>query len=271
MQPKTILITGATDGIGKQTALELARQGHHLLIHGRSPARGEETVQEILRTTKNPNIEFLRADFASLSDVRQLAALVTEQYPRLDVLLNNAGVFMKQRTLTVDGFETTFQVNYLLHFLLTNLLLDLLRTSAPSRIVHVSSGTHRSGSIEWDNLQGERQYSGYDAYSRSKLANILFAYALADRLQGTNVTSNALHPGVISTKLLHAGWGGVGRTDASRGAETTVYAAVAPELDGVTGRFLDNRRISQSSNTTHDQKLQNKLWDVSAQMVGLPS
>lgn len=264
-----ILITGATDGIGKQTALELAGAGHHILVHGRSAARVENVVREVQRTSKNARIDGLVADFASLDDVTRLAAQVRQKYERLDILINNAGVFMKQRALTPDGYETTFAVNHLAHFLLTNLLLDLIRSSAPARIVTVSSGTHRSGQIEWDNLQGERHYSGYEAYARSKLANVLFAYELARRLQGTRVTSNALHPGVIRTKLLHAGWSG-GGDNLSRGAETIVYAATAPELADVTGRFFDNRRETASSSASHDKALQRELWRVSAQLVGLP-
>lgn len=263
-----ILITGATDGIGKQTALELARMGHNVLIHGRSAARVENVIQEVQRTSKNPRIDGLVADFTSLDAVSGLAAQVRKRYDRLDILINNAGVFMKERVLTPDGHETTFAVNHLAHFLLTNLLLDLIRASAPARIITVSSGTHRSGQIAWDNLQGERDYSGYEAYARSKLANVLFAYELARRLQGTRVTSNALHPGVIRTKLLNAGWGG-GGDNLSRGAETIVYAATAPELETVTGRFFDNRRETASSPAARDEKLQRELWQVSAQLVGL--
>lgn len=266
--PKTILVTGATDGIGKQAAHELAAQGHLVLVHGRNAARGKQVVQEIERATKNSQVEFVGADFAELEQVRQLAAHVQKNYARLDILINNAGVFMPQRTLTPDGLEMTFAVNHLAHFWLTNLLLEKIIQSAPARIVHVSSGTHRSGSIAWDNLQGEKQYSGYDAYARSKLANVLFAYALAERLQGTRVTSNALHPGVIRTKLLHAGWGG-GGSDLARGAETIVYCATATALENVTGRFFDNQRETASSPASHDKKLQDKLWDMSAQLVGL--
>ena len=268
MKPATILITGATDGIGKQAAVELARMGHTLLVHGRDETRAQNVVAEIQRTTKNPNIESVIADFASLAAVRQLAAQVQTKFPRLDILINNAGVFIPARTLTQDGFETTFQVNHLAHFLLTNLLLETLKQNAPARIIHVSSGVHRSGNIEWDNLQGEKNYSGYDAYARSKIANVLFAYALAERLQNSRVTSNALHPGVIRTKLLHAGWGG-GGSDLARGAETIVYCATARELENVTGRFFDNKRESASSALSHDKNLQRALWDVSAQMVGL--
>lgn len=268
MTPKTILITGATDGIGRQTALELARMGHHILVHGRSETRGKQVVKEIQQASKNPNVELVLADFASLDAVRKLAAHVNATYPRLDILINNAGMFAGERTLTTDGLETTFAVNHLAPFLLTNLLLDRIKDSAPARIVHVSSGTHHSGQIEWDNLQGEKHYSGYEAYSRSKLANVLFAYALAERLGGTNVTSNALHPGVIGTKLLRTGWGGSGN-DLARGAETSVYVATAPELEHVTGRYFDNKRETASSTASHDKKLQAQLWQVSAQLVGL--
>jgi NAD(P)-dependent dehydrogenase (short-subunit alcohol dehydrogenase family) len=268
LNPKTILITGATDGIGKASALELARQGHRILIHGRDAARGQKVVQEIRHATRNTQIELLLADFSSLDAVRKLAAQIKERYSRLDILINNAGVFMRHRALTRDGFEMTFAVNHLAPFLLTNLLLDRITASAPARIVHVSSGTHRSGKIEWDNLLGERHYDGYDAYARSKLANVLFAYALADRLQGTQVTSNALHPGVIRTKLLHAGWGG-GGSDLARGAETIVYAATAPEMENVTGRYFDNKRETASSDRSHDKQLQLDLWDASARWVEL--
>jgi NAD(P)-dependent dehydrogenase (short-subunit alcohol dehydrogenase family) len=264
---KTILITGATDGIWKQTALELAHMGHHIIVHGRSAQRTDNVVQEIQRTTKNPRIDSLIADFTSLDDVSKLAAKVQQKYDRLDILINNAGVYMTQRVLTPDGYETTFAVNHLAHFLLTNLLLDLIKANAPARIITVSSGTHRSGQIQWDNLQGEKHYSGYDAYSRSKLANVLFAYELASRSQGSRVTSNALHPGVIHTKLLKAGWGG-GGDNLARGAETIVYAATAPELEGVTGRYFDNRRETESSSATHDKMLRRELWNVSARLVG---
>jgi NAD(P)-dependent dehydrogenase (short-subunit alcohol dehydrogenase family) len=268
LNPQTILITGGTDGIGKQSALELAQQGHHILVHGRNPARGQQVVQEIQRVTNNPRVEFVLADLASLDAVRQLSAQIRTNYPRLDILINNAGVFMPQRTLTADNLETTFQVNHLAHFLLTNLLLDLLIAGAPARILHVSSGLHRSGRIEWDNLQGEKHYNGNDAYARSKLANVLFAYALADRLQNTGVTSNALHPGVIRTKLLRMGWGG-GGNDLAHAADTVVYTATAPELEHVTGRYFDNRRESASSAASHDQNLQKSLWEASMQLVGL--
>lgn len=268
LNPKIVLITGATDGIGRETAFKLAQRGHHVLVHGRNETRAQQVVAEIQRAAKNPNVEFVIADFATPDAVRELARNVQEKFLRLDILINNAGVFMPSRALTRDGFETTFQVNHLAHFLLTNLLLENIKASAPARIVHVSSGTHRSGKIAWDNLQGEKQYSGYDAYANSKLANVLFAYALAETLRDARVTSNALHPGVIATKLLRAGWNS-GGNELARGAETIVYCATAPELENVTGRYFDSQRETASSPLAHDKNLQRELWDASARLVNL--
>jgi retinol dehydrogenase-14 len=268
MSTKTILVTGATDGIGKQTALELARQGHHVLVHGRNAARGERIVAEIKNATHNAHVDWLHADFAVMADVRRLAAEINARYERLDVLINNAGVLMPQRTLTPDGFETTFAVNHLAHFLLTNLLLDKIKRSAPARIITVSSGMHRGARIEWDNLQGEKNYTGYDAYARSKLANVLFAFELAARLAGAQVTSNALHPGVINTKLLHAG-SQPSAGDLERGARTSVYLATAPEVAGVTGKYFENSREAAPAPLAQDKRLRQEFWRVSARLVGL--
>ena len=268
MSPKTILVTGATDGIGKQTAFELAQLGHHVLVHGRNPERGTRIVAEISKRTGNSQVDWLCADFSEIAQVRGLADEINTKYERLDVLINNAGLLLPQRTLTPDGFETTFAVNHLAHFLLTNLLLEKIRASAPARIITVSSGVHRGGRIEWDNLHGEKSYSGYDAYARSKLANVLFAYALAERLAGTRVTSNALHPGVINTKLLHAGFNASG-DDLERGARTSVYLATSPQAETVTGKYFDNAHEAASAPSTHDKTLQRKLWETRARMVGL--
>src|SRR5215210_6599697 len=195
MGEKVCLITGATSGIGKATSMGLASMGATVVMVGRDRGRGEAALAEVKEGSLNASVDLMLADLSSQQEIRRLADEFKEAYLRLDVLINNAGLFRSKRVTTADGYETTFAVNHLAHFLLTNLLLDLLETGAPARIVHVSSGTHRSGKMEWDNLQSEKHYSGYDAYARSKLANVLFAYALADRLKGTNVTSNALHPG----------------------------------------------------------------------------
>jgi NAD(P)-dependent dehydrogenase (short-subunit alcohol dehydrogenase family) len=268
MDTKTILITGATDGIGLAAAVEFTRMGHHVIVHGRSATRAEQAVRTIKRETKNQNVDFVLADFASLAHVRDMAKRVNEKYERLDLLINNAGVIMKKRVITEDRFEMTFQVNHLAHFLLTNLVLDLVRRSAPARIVTVASGTHRSGRIEWDSLNGEDSFDSYNAYATSKLANVLFAFELAARLEGSGVTSNALHPGVINTKLLRAGFSPFG-ANAAHGAEGLVYLATAPQLGGVTGKYFDRMKETTAAPAAHDRALRKKLWQVSADLVGL--
>jgi NAD(P)-dependent dehydrogenase (short-subunit alcohol dehydrogenase family) len=269
MNGKTILVTGATDGIGTQTALELARMGAKVIVHGRNPQRGESTVRDIRRQSGNDNITFEQADFASLAQVRALAARINERNDRLDVLINNAGVSMRKRELSEDGFEMTFAVNHLAHFLLTNLLLDLLKASAPSRVVIVSSQSHRGGRLDFDDLQSEKQFGGYDAYSDSKLFNVMFAVELAERLRGTSVTSNSLHPGVIATKLLHAGFPGMSGISLEEGAALSVYLASSDEVAGVTGKYYSNGRVASHASAADDPALRQRLWDISAKLCGL--
>ncbi len=198
-----------------------------------------------------------------------MADNVLKRYKKLDVLVNNAGVYMRHRELTEDGFETTFQVNHLAHFLLTHLLLDLLKRSAPSRIINVSSMAHSNSKPDFDNLQAEKKFSAYGAYSLSKLANILFTYELANRLQGTGVTVNCLHPGVIATKLLRAGFGSFGGSSVQNGAQTIVYLARSPEGGKVTGKYFVWSKAVESSPVTHDRKLQKELWDISGKLAGM--
>jgi retinol dehydrogenase-14 len=268
MRNKIILITGSTDGIGRQAAVELAALGATVLIHGRNPARGKVVVEEIQTSTGNPKVDLLIADLASLRQVRELAAEIQRRYDRLDVLLNNAGVFMNERKLTEDGFELTYAVNHLAPFLLTNLLLDLLKKSAPSRIVTVSSVAHTRGRIDFENLQAEKTFGGYYAYALSKLANVLFAYQLARQLEGTTVTSNCLHPGVIGTKLLRAGFNMPGASTAD-GAETLLHLASSPDVEHVTGKYFQNKISISSSPVTYDETLQQKLWMISQKQTGL--
>jgi NAD(P)-dependent dehydrogenase (short-subunit alcohol dehydrogenase family) len=270
---KTILITGATDGIGKQTAFDLARQGHRVLLHGRNPELGQAVLAELRAATNgaatgNAALEYFNADFASLAEVRRLAAEVQVKHERLDALIANAGVYLTQRQLSADGYELTFAVNHLAHFLLTNLLLDTLKRSAPARIVVVASQVHRSGRLDFSDLHLARRYDGYTAYANSKLANVLFTYALAERLKGTGVAANALHPGVIGTKLLHAGWG-LGGAGVDAGAQTSVYLATSPKVAGVTGKYFEDKREQASARAAHDAQLQAELWRVSEQLAGL--
>ena len=253
MNTKKILVTGSTDGIGKQTALDLAQIGATMLLHGRNPARGERVVDEIKRATGNDRIEIFIADFSSLNDVRSLAEQVRQKYNTLDVLINNAGVYETRHRTSEDGLELTFAVNHLAPFLLTYLLLDLLKKAAPSRIINVSSIAHAS-SIDFENLQGEKHYGGYEAYALSKLCNILFTYKLARLLEGSGVTANCLHPGTISTKLLKAGWG-VGGSPVTQGSVTPVYLTTATELGGVTGKYFMDKKQKKSSRISYDQKI----------------
>ncbi|MGE5680191.1 MAG: SDR family oxidoreductase [Bacillota bacterium] len=268
MAIKTILITGATDGIGKQTALELAGKGAEVLIHGRSPEKAQKAAIEIIDKTGNDKVKVYVADFSSLEDVRRMSEEIRRDHNYLDVLINNAGVYSNKRIITDDGFELTFQVNYLSHFLLTNLILDILKKSAPSRIINVSSVTHQSADFDIDNLQGEVNYSGYNAYSISKLCNLLFTFELAERLRNTGVTVNALHPGVIGTKLLFAGFSTAG-ADVKEGAETPVFLAAAKEVEDKTGKYFVRKRETRASSIAYNEKERKDLWDLSCRLTGL--
>lgn len=269
MKGKTVLITGSTDGIGMQTALGLARLGANVLIHGRNREKGKAVLKEIAKVSGNSDLELFIVDLSSQKEVRRLAADVQKNHNRLDVLINNAGIFEKERRLTEDGIEDTFAVNYLAPFLLTNLLLDLLKISAPSMIINVASIAHRSAAIDWDNLQGERYYDDYNAYAVSKLCIILFTYALSRRLNGSGVTVNCLHPGVIKTKLLREGFGDYPGETPEKGARTSIYLAGSPEMDGVSGKYFENQRIARSSTMSYDEALQERLWIISEKLTAL--
>jgi len=259
---KVVLVTGATSGIGLATAAELARRGARVLVHGRTPSKTKAALTALQRETGSSDLIPISGDLSSLAQTYDVATQVLAADRRLDVLINNAGVFMQRRAVTADGLETTFQVNHLAYFLLTNLLADRLRESSPARVVVVSSMTHQGADLAWDNLQGERSYDAYTAYARSKLCNVLFTYALARRLAGSGVTANALHPGVINTNLLRAGWGGGGGNLAA-GARTSVYLADSDEVAETTGQYFVNERPAPSSPRSLDEGLQEKLWDVS--------
>lgn len=269
MKGRTVLITGSTDGIGKATAMELAHRGTKVLLHGRSPEKGRAVLEEIRKITGNDALEFFEADLSSQRQLRRLASDVRGSQDKLHVLINNAGTYLPHRRLTEDGLETTFAVNYLATFLLTRELLDLLKESSSSRIINIASIAHWNARVDWNNLQGERSYDAFQAYALSKLGDILFTYALARRLQGTGVTANCLHPGVIRTKLLRAGFGEryPGATP-EEGARTSVYLASSPDVENVSGRYFENCRPVRSSPQSNDRELQERFWQVSERLVG---
>lgn len=271
MRGKVCLITGATGGIGEATARGLAALGASVVITARDRARGEAVRRELPGAA-----QLLELDLASLASVRACAAALRAAHARLDVLVLNAGVWSRHRRTTADGFELTFGVNHLGHFLLCHLLLDLLRASAPARIVVVSSNEHRRGRIEWDDLMFERRrYRGAAAYRQSKLANVLHAGALARRLAGSGVTANALHPGVVATALARDYPQPLIRAlnlvllSPEDGARTSLHAATAPELAAVTGAYLEKRRVSRAAPAARDPAAQDRLWSLSERLVGL--
>ncbi|MBI5668794.1 MAG: SDR family oxidoreductase [Chloroflexi bacterium] len=281
MDGKVALVTGATNGIGKVTALELAKLGATVVLSGRSGDRAQATVAEIQQRSGNPNVAALVADLSVMSEVRRLADEFKAKHDRLHVLVNNAGGVFPQRRETDDGYEMTFALNHLSYFLLTNLLLDVLTASAPARIVNVSSDAHRGGRMQFDDLNFKQTpygIGGWKAYSQSKLANVLFTYELARRLAGSGVTANVLHPGFVATGFGRTGPGLMSRVmgllhrfalTPEEGARTTVYLASSAEVEGVTGQYFDKSKAVPSSKTSYDEEAQRRLWAISEQMTGL--
>lgn len=279
MAGRTVLITGATRGIGNATALGLARLGARVAITGRNRMRTEAAAGEV--RAAGGQVDSFVADLSSQTEVRRLADEALERLPRIDVLVNNVGGYWNTRRITPDGLEHTFAVNHLAPFLLTNLLLDQLRRTAPSRVVTVASNAQRLGRIDFDDLQGERSYSGARAYNQSKLANVLFTYELARRLSAGDVTANATHPGLVSTSF---GAEDPSRTQRllvpflrafmaspARGAATSIQLASAPALQGRTGLYLTKGGPQRSSKRSYDEATAARLWQVSADLVGLPA
>ena len=278
MQNKTVLVTGATNGIGFETARSLAAMGATLIGVGRNPQKCAEAAAQITQATGNAKVEFLVADLAVQAQVRQLAETFKHKYNRLEVLVNNAGAFFARREESTDGIEMTWALNHLNYFLLTDLLLDVLKASAPARIVNVSSTAHTGvKGINFEDIEFKHGYSGWTAYGHSKLANVLFTYELARRLAGTRITANALHPGFVATGFGHnnSGLMRVGMNIAQKiiakrpeqGAETSVYLASSPEVEGVSGKYFDNKQAIKSSAASYDTEAARRLWDLSETMV----
>jgi retinol dehydrogenase 14 len=267
MHGKTVLVTGATDGIGKQTAIKLARLGAQVVVHGRRVERCKDALAEIAAVSGRNDLRTIIADFSRLDEVRRMADEMLQEYDRLDVLINNAGVFMKRRVLTNEGLETSFCVNHLAPFALTMRLLPLLRTSAPARIVTVSSMAHRRGEIDFKNLQGEQSFRKMMIYSNSKLANVMFTFELAERLAGSGVTATCLHPGVIATKLLHVAFDLPGDSP-SAGAETPVYLAASPQAAEANGVYFQDCAPSHHSPLADDVDLRREFWEISEYLSG---
>lgn len=279
MQNKTILITGATNGIGLETARGLARQGAHLVLVGRDTVKSERIVADLKADTHNEKIDLLIADLSVQAAIRALAAQVLARYPRLDVLVNNAGGVFDPRTTTADGIETTWAVNHLAYFLLTNLLLERLKASAPARVVSVSSAAHMGGSLRIEDPEYTNGgYTSFGAYSQSKLANVLFTVELARRLAGTGVTANSLHPGFVRTGFgtRTMGWlspivSVVTRLGmrADQGAATSIYLASSPDVEGVSGRYFSEKKPARVSAQAQDADLARRLWALSEKQCGI--
>ena len=277
MAGKVCLVTGATAGIGKVTATALAAQGSEVVITGRNQQKAEDTVQVIKAETGNEAIHYLLADYSDLQQVRDLAGAFNEQYSRLDVLVNNAGAFFNRRRPTPYGVEMTFVVNHLAPFLLTNLLLETLKSSAPARILNLSSDAHKQGTMDFDDLGFERGYFGIKAYGRSKLATNLFTYELARRLAGTGVTVNAVHPGHVATDIWKNDFSFIGPAlkwatslfslSPEQGADNSIYLASSPEVEGVTSKYFVKREAVPSAPLSYDEGVARQLWDVSENLV----
>lgn len=277
MKDKIVLVTGATAGIGRETALGIAKTGATVVLVGRNEAKGAKVVAEIKAKSGNEKLDFLTADLFSIAEIRRVADEFKSKYARLDVLVNNAGAIFDKCEKTVDGLEKTFALNHISYFLLTDLLLDTIKQSAPARIVSVSSIAHQYGKIDFDNLQSEKKFSAFSSYSNSKLMNVMFTYELARRLAGTNVTANCLHPGGVASnfadntggflKIMARLFKSTIAISEEKGAETSIYLATSPEVENVTGKYFDNKRAKESSKISYDENAQKKLWQQSEAIV----
>ena len=266
LKNKTVLLTGATDGIGKQTAFILAEKGATLLLHGKDQNKGIDVRNAIIEKTNNKNIFYFNADFTSFKQIKTLVDKIKKDFSKIDIITNNAGIFEKNKIILKNGIEKNFMVNHLSPFTLTMQLLPLLFKAEKARIISVSSMVHAK-SIDFDNLNAEKYYSGESAYSVTKLCNILFTKGLSYMLEDKNITVNSLHPGVIDTKLLRAGWGnGIG-DPVIEGAKRILYLADSEKVDKITGKYFVNDEVIDSKAITYDDNIAKKLWDLSIELI----
>jgi NAD(P)-dependent dehydrogenase (short-subunit alcohol dehydrogenase family) len=278
MNNKTILITGASGGIGLQSAIDLAKQGANIVMVGHDKERTSQAVELVKTQTGNQSVSYLLADLSSIQEVRRLAQEFKDKYQILDVLLNNAGAIFLTRKVSVDGYEMTLALNHLNYFLLTNLLLDMLKSAPSARIVNVSSRAHYRGHVNFDDLQSQRGYNGMRVYSMSKLMNVLFTYELARRLEDTNVTANCLHPGFVASNFAgNNGWivrvamnFMSGRISVEEGAKCPIFLASSPDVQGVSGKYFNyDTKETRSSEESYDQNVARQLWDISEKLVAI--
>ena len=273
MQGKICMITGANSGIGKETAVGLAKQGATIILVCRDAAKGEAALKEIKERTGNSAIDMLLADLSSQQAIQDLVKDFKSKTQKLHVLINNAGIVLSKRSLSADGIETQFAVNHLAPFFLTNLLLDVLKASAPARVVNVSSAMHKWATL--DDLQSEKKYGAFSTYGKSKLALTLFTYELARRLQGSGVTVNAVHPGVVKTNLgrdmnwFSRGFSKIFFKSPVKGAATSIYVASSPDVEGITGKYFANKKETPSSQLSYDESAAKQIWDLSVRLTNL--
>lgn len=283
MHGKIVIVTGATSGIGEETARVLAGKGAEVVLISRSQSKLDNTARMIHETTGSEKVATIQADLSSLAGMRGAAEEFLQRYDRLDVLVNNAGGIFYERTESADGFEMTFALNHLSYFLLTNLLLDVLKRTASeqgeARIVNVSSGAHRGGRVNFEDLQKKRGYNSFGAYSQSKLMNVLFTYELARQVEGTNITVNALHPGFVATGFNANAQGILGNLvrvvekivaiSPEEGAKTSIYLASSPDVKGINGKYWEKSKMVSSNAASYDAETQRRLWEVSESLAGL--
>ena len=278
MRGRICLITGATDGIGKEAAIELAKKGCNLILIGRSKEKGEKVVEQIRKVAESHvDIDYFTADLMLMKEVSRVADEVSKKYPRIDILLNNVGALFSFRDVTEEGFERTFALNHLGYFLMTKKLLPLVEKSDYKRIVNVSSSAHYGIDFEFDNMNGEKKYTGFDTYKKSKLANVMFTYELAKRIEGTGITANCLHPGFVSTNfgknnsflwrhfIRVAMW--LTAISVKDGAKTSIHLACSDKVKGITGKFFANCEVKKGSSKAKNEEHNQKLWELSEEFV----